>query len=412
MREILFISHRIPFPPDRGDKIRSHHILKRLARLAPVHVATFADDDADMAEEVELASTAASYRLVRRGKPLVLAGVQALAARQPVSLSAFHDQSLADYVEEVLAHHDIGTIFVFSGQMGQYVPASFTGRLIIDFVDVDSAKFEAYGAKARGVERWVDLREARMLRDEEARLAARADVSLLISAQEAALFSARLTPQERTAADVRVLGNGIDSVFFDESLVTPELAMRNIAGPRLIFTGQMDYAPNIEAVMRAANRIMPLVRRELPDATFHVVGRKPSEDVEALHGVNGTHVWGRVDDVRTWLKAADMAIAPLEIARGVQNKVLEAMAMSLPVVLTSAAATGIDAIDGQHFAIADSDEELAAAICALARNPRDATVKGLSARRFVVEKQSWQGALAGLPRIIGSMAARATLDAA
>ena len=132
--EILFISHRMPYPPDRGDKIRSYHVLKRLAALAPVHVATFADDERDLAEEIELATLARSYRLVHRVKPLVLAGVQALVGRAPVSLPAFASAELAAYVEQVLRERPIATIYVFSGQMGQYIPAWFTGRIIFDFV--------------------------------------------------------------------------------------------------------------------------------------------------------------------------------------------------------------------------------------------------------------------------------------
>ena len=402
MQEILFIAHRIPFPPDRGDKIRSHHILKALARIAPVHVATFADDDMDMAEEVELAALAASYRLVRRVKPLLLAGAQALVQRKPVSLSAFHEPTLAAYVEEVLATRQIGTVFVFSGQMGQYVPASFKGRLVVDFVDVDSAKFEAYSTRSEGPMGWVNAREARMLRDEEARLATRADASLLITAEEASLFCDRLTPEELPRAHVRVLGNGIDSAFFDASLVSPEPRMRATPGPRLIFTGQMDYAPNVDAVLRATDRIMPLVRRECPDATFHVVGRCPTEEVQSRHGVNGTYVWGRVDDVRTWLKAADFALVPLEIARGVQNKVLEAMSMALPVVLSAPAATGINALDGKHFAIGETDDDIAQTIVSRVRAPREASLMAMAARRFVTEHQSWQGALAVLPELLGA----------
>lgn len=402
MKEILFLSHRIPFPPDRGDKIRSHHILRALAGLAPVHVATFADDDFDMGEEVELAAMAASYCLTRRVKPLVLAGVQALMRRLPVSLPAFHDSVLAAYVANVLATRPIGTIFVFSGQMGQYVPDSFKGRVIVDFVDVDSAKFEAYAASDSGPVRWINAREALQLGREEARLARRADASLLITAEEAALFTQRLPAALRAEAQVRVLGNGIDSAFFDSSLVGPEPRLRDIPGPRLIFTGQMDYAPNIDAVTRGARQIMPLVRRECPGATFHVVGRCPTEDVQALHGVNGTHVWGRVDDVRTWLKAADMALVPIDIGRGVQNKVLEAMAMAMPVVVSPAAATGIGAVDGKHFAVADSDEALAAAVVRLASDTRGASLMALAARRYVTEHQSWQSALAILPELIGA----------
>jgi polysaccharide biosynthesis protein PslH len=402
MREILFISHRIPFPPDRGDKIRSHHIVQRLARIAPVHVATFADDELDMAEEAALATLGASYKLVRRTKPLVLAGIQALASGQPVSLTAFFDKQLATYIEHVLATRPISTIYVFSGQMGQYVPKTFSGRVVADFVDVDSAKFAAYAEARRGPMRWVQAREARLLRNEEARIARQADVSLLISRAEADLFTAQLTADERSSVSVGVLGNGIDGQFYDPSSAATEPQLAQLPAGRLIFTGQMDYAPNIAAAMRVATRILPLVRQKLPQATFHVVGRNPSPELLQQHGKDGCHVWGRVDDIRPWLNGADLAIVPLEIARGVQNKVLEAMAMELPVVLTSGAATGIGATEGVHFAVADSDQALADAVIALLADPLAMRTMGLQARRFVVDKASWQSALAALPEIVGA----------
>ena len=182
--DILFLAHRLPFPPDRGDKIRSHHLLKGLAALAPVHVATFADDAADWAAEGDLAGMAASYRLVERAKPLPLAGVEALARSRPVSLTAFHHPALADYVKRLLASGRIGTIVVFSGQMGQYVPADWRGRLVIDFVDVDSAKFEAYAAQKGPVKGWIDAREARLLAAEEERLVDRGTLAGVAVAED------------------------------------------------------------------------------------------------------------------------------------------------------------------------------------------------------------------------------------
>jgi len=411
MGEILFLCHRIPFPPDRGDKIRSHHILRRLAELAPVHVATFADDEGDAAAEAALAQLAASYRLVQRSKPLPLAGLQALVRHCPVSLAAFHDRSLAAYVAEVIATRPIAAIFVFSGQMGQYVPEHFRGRVIVDFVDVDSAKFGAYAAKSGWPMRWVHAREERLLRAEEARLAARADASLLVTPEEARLFADRLPVILRASVDVQALRNGIDSLHFDPARVPPEPRLQDCTGPRLIFTGQMDYAPNIAAVLRVADRILPLVRRELPEATFHVVGRNPSREVLARNGRGGCHVWGRVEDMRPWLKGSDLALVPLDIARGVQNKVLEAMAMALPLVLTGEAATGIDAVNGRDFAIADSDVALAKTVVALLRDRERAAAMGRAARHFVIENASWKSVLAALPDILG-MPEKTVRDAA
>lgn len=401
MGEILFLSHRVPFPPDRGDKIRSHHVLKALARLAPVHVATFADDEQDHQFEADLAQLTASYRLVHRRKPLPLAGAQALAAGKPLSLTAFHDSRLERYVHDVLASHDVDVIYVFSGQMVQYVPAGFRGRVIADLVDVDSAKFEAYATKGRGLRAWMERREAKLLRAEEARIARTCYQTLLISKAEANLLRSRLPGSDDPQIRVCAMGNGMDSDHFDPAQVKPEPGMIVSGAPRLIFTGQMDYPPNIEAVMRAIDRIMPRVRAACPQASLHVVGRNPSPALKARGGRDGVEIWGRVDDIRPWLAAADIALVPLEIARGVQNKVLEAMAMNLPVVLSPEAATGIDGVDGRDFLIAGSDEQLADAIVSLAGDPIRTHAMGVAARGWIIANASWDAALAQLPGYLG-----------
>lgn len=397
--EILFIAHRIPFPPDRGDKIRSHAILQHLATLAPVHVACLADDPDDLAQEAALDELAASHCLVERRKPLPLAGIEALARGWPISLAAFASRRLQRYVSQVLATRPIAAIFVFSGQMGRYVPASFTGHVVIDLVDVDSAKFEAYATSATGLKRALFLREGQLLRAEEARLASRADATLLVSVQEAALLLSRVSLDD----SVRVwpLINGIDSVAYDPAAVAPAPELAGEPGPALIFTGQMDYPPNVEAVVRAVQRIMPLVRAHFPEATFHVVGRRPTAEVRALDGLNGCRVHGAVPDVRPWLRGADLALVPLEIARGIQNKVLEAMAMELPVVASIGAATGINARPPGELAVGESDAELAAATIALLDNPDRARRIGQAARRCLLREHSWAAALQPLAGMLG-----------
>ena len=409
--EILFLSHRIPFPPNRGDKIRSHHVLRRIAELSPVHVATFADDAADMTHEGELDAIAVSRCLVERRKSLARAGAEALVHGSPVSLTAFHDPVLAAYVRRVLAERPVGTIYAFSGQMGQYIPASFKGRIIYDFVDVDSAKFEAYAEAGKGPRAWIDAREGRLLGAEEARLARRSDVSLFVSSEEAALFRARLLPQDRLECDVRALRNGIDASFFNPADCVPAEAMLAASSPRIIFTGQMDYAPNIAAARRVIERLLPAIRQIIPEASFHVVGRNPPESLKALHGKANVFVHGAVDDMRRYLAAADLALVPLELARGVQNKVLEAMAMTLPVVLTPDAATGIGGSDGHHYAVGESDAELAEKAVALLADLARRAALGAEARRFVVDKLSWQATLAPLAGMLG-LAETAVRDAA
>ena len=398
MGETLFIAHRIPFPPDRGDKIRSHHLLKALAALGPVHVATLGETDGDFAAEPLLAKVAASHCLARRPASLGRAGLRALVSGKAVSMTAFDSPDLRAWIARTLATRPIETIFVFSGQMWQYVPASWRGRLVVDLCDVDSAKFEAYASERRGPRGWIDAREGRLLAAEEARLAERADATLLITEAEAALFRSRIGASR---ANIAAVGNGIDTALFDPQAVAPHPALQDECGPHIVFTGQMDYPPNIAAAQRTATALMPAIREQHPAAQLHIVGRAPTAEVRALDGVNGTRVWGEVPDVRPFLAAADLVVAPLAIARGVQNKVLEAMAMARPVLLTPEAATGIDAVDRRDYAIAENDTGLIEHACALLAGGSTALAMGASARRFVVVHTSWAAALAPLEDIVG-----------
>lgn len=397
--EILFLAHRVPFPPDRGDKIRSHHLLKALARIAPVHVGCLGETSGDMAQESELAAIAESHFFARRGKNLVFAGIEALAKGLPVSLAAFDHAGLRRWVAETLAERPIAAVFVFSGQMGQYVPADFGGRVIVDLCDVDSAKFEAYGAKGTGPRAWIDRREGRLLAAEEERLACRADCTLLVSEAEAALFRSRL--RDLANARVQALRNGIDTARFDPEAVVPHPELAARPGPHLVFTGQMDYAPNVAAALRIAERLLPAIRQAHPGATFHLVGRAPLPQLRRLDGRGGVRVWGEVPDVRPFLAAADLVLAPLEIARGIQNKVLEAMAMARPVVLSPEAATGIVARRGEHFAVGADDAGLVDQALALLADVGAAQAMGVAARRYVVEHQGWAAMLVPLAGIIG-----------
>lgn len=404
--EILFLAHRLPFPPDRGDKIRSHHVLKEMARIAPVHVGCLAESEADVANSHFLDDIARSWCMPRRSKPVAIAGAQALLRNEPVSLAAFRSCHLMEWTRNLLRTGRIGAIYVFSGQMGQYVPTNWRGRLVIDLVDVDSAKFEAYGQVRTGPRAWIDTREGRLLKAEEARLAAKADATLLVSEAEANLLRDRVAGNHA----IRALRNGIDCEYFDPHVVHSETALLE-GGPHYVFTGQMDYAPNVEAVSRMARKIMPLVRRRLPGAQFHIVGRAPSKEVRSLNGLHGTCVVGEVSDTRPWLAAADAVVAPLQIARGVQNKVLEAMAMARPVVASFDAANGIDATDGQHILVAKSDADFVTTLSRIAEEPAKAERMGMAARRFVVETMSWTAMLADLPELLG-FAAETSRDAA
>lgn len=397
MGDILFLAHRVPFPPDRGDRIRSHHLLKGLARLGPVHVGCFAEGN-DTSGTEALAQIAASHCIAPRTKALPLAGIEAVLAGKPVSLTAFHSRQLAAWVRHTIATCDIAAIVVFSGQMGQYVPDDFEGRVVIDLCDVDSAKFASYAEAGERV--WLNAREARLLAVEEERLGQRADATILISEAEAALYRSRLNDPAKV--NVQVIGNGIDAVLFDPAAVTPHPALAGAAGPHFVFTGQMDYRPNEQAALWVIEALLPVLRARLPEAVFHVVGRNPTARLMAHHGIAGVQVWGEVADVRPFIAAADAVLAPLLIARGVQNKVLEAMAMARPVVLTPEAATGIAAEDGADWLVSPPEPEaMAERIARLVGDPAVSAAIGASARRFVLDHHGWEAMLAPLAGLIG-----------
>lgn len=398
MREVLFLAHRIPYPPNRGDKIRSFHIVQRLCSFARVHVATFADDAADAAHEAGmrdvLGDGLASSKVIvrRRGKAAsVLAG---LRSGRSASTEAFSNGEMRQAVGGLLAARPIASVFAFSGQMGQYVPEKAGNRrFVMDFVDVDSAKFESFAKDALPPMSWLYGREATQLGREEARIAARADVSLFVTDAEADLFRVR----GGSAGAVRALENGVDLAFFDPA-TPPE--SRPGGRPLLVFSGQMDYAPNVQAVSQFARQVLPRIRARAADAVFAIVGRDPASAVTALAALPGVEVVGAVADMRPWLAAADVVVAPLQVARGVQNKVLEAMAMARPVVASPAAFEGIAAAPGRDLLVADGAEATAAAVLRLLSNGNEALAVGRAARARMCERYAWDRQLAPLETLV------------
>ena len=398
MAEILFLVHRAPWPPDRGDRIRSWHMFEALAKLAPVHVAALADSEADAAVAREkMAPLCKTLAIEVRdiSRPVALA--QAIFRGEPVSNRLFRSAALFEHVGALLALGAVTHIVAFSGQMAQYLPADFAGRVLMDFVDVDSAKFATYAEQdKRQPLNWVHAREAKKLGAFETRVARAVDASLFVSEAEAALFRR----QSGLGADkVRAVENGIDTARFDPALPT-EMAGEG-KGPLAVFTGQMDYRPNIDAVHWFVAEILPLIRKRFADARFAIVGRAPTDEVCALGKLPGVTVTGEVPDVRPWLAAADAVVAPLLLARGVQNKLLEAMAMARPVVASAAAAEGIDAASGEHLLVGDDAAAMAAAVARLFNDRDAALAMGRAARARMIERYGWEARLAPLGTLLG-----------
>jgi sugar transferase (PEP-CTERM/EpsH1 system associated) len=395
--EILFLAHRMPFPPDRGDKIRSFNMLKAISHIAPVHVGCFADDGRDRGFAKEMAELTASQCVVSRDRSKPVAGMIALATGRPVLVALYQSAKLRRWVEHILATRPIHAVVACSVQMADFIPRDLPvgRRFIMDFVDFDSAKYAAYAEADGGVMGWINRREGRVLFDFERDVARRADVSLFVSEAETELFARAADVAGR---DICTLGNGVDLKHFNQKAVI--LKVENEHNPLVVFTGQMDYRPNIEAVKSFAREAMPLIRAVHPRAGFAIVGRNPTREVEALGSLPGVSVTGAVPDIRGWLAAADVVVAPLRIARGVQNKVLEAMAMARPVVASPQAAEGIDAADGMHLIVAAGPEAEAQSVLDLLADPARARALGAAARSRVEARYDWQAMLSPLRQIL------------
>jgi sugar transferase (PEP-CTERM/EpsH1 system associated) len=280
------------------------------------------------------------------------------------------------------------------------------GLRVADLVDVDSEKWRALSEAAYGPMRLVYRREWRRIGALERRITDAFDRSLLVSTAEAAVLS-RLAPAR--ADRIQGISNGVDHRYFH--LAASWEPPFDSSPPAFVFTGTMDYAPNIDAVTWFASEVLPLIQKTAPNARFVVVGANPTPAVLRLGQRRGVTVTGHVPDVRPYLAHATAAVAPLRIARGIQNKVLEAMAMARPVVLTAAALEGIAAVPGQEVLLAETPDAFAKACCAVMDDARAAAL-GAAARARVLRDHDWDATLRPLADLLRTGAASRLAEAA
>ncbi len=394
---LLFLAHRIPYPPDKGEKIRAWHMLEHLARHWAVDLGCLADDPADLQHLPVLRDCCAEVHAapVTRGGRIArtLLGTR---PGQPLSLAWFHEPGLARWVRAGLDARRYEAVLVYSSAMAAYVPPQPSGPLcILDMVDVDSEKWRAYAASGSGPKRLVWAREARTLLAFERRAAAQFDRTLLVSSQEAQTFAA-LAPE--VASRIDWVENGVDVARFDPAADWPDPFATG--APAIVFTGTMDYRPNIEAVSFFATDVMPRLASLSPAPHFHIVGANPTPGVRALAELPRVHVTGSVPDVRPYLAHAAVAVAPLRIARGIQNKVLEAMAMARPVVASPEAHEGVRAVAGRDLLVADGAEAMAASVTQVLAGGMPNL--GATARAAVLAGHDWKATLARLDGILAA----------
>lgn len=396
---MLLLTQRLPFPPNKGEKIRQFHILQHLRKQHRVHLGCLIDDPNDRLYIDELRALCSdSFVGLMDGPSAKLGYLKGLLAGEPLSFSYFWRRDLARWVTRVLDEVKPQAAVVCSSNMAPYILTQ-TYRphcIIIDYTDVDSDKFREYAATMRGPKRWLYSREARLVLARDRAAAELADFGTFVTDPETELFQ-KLAPE--SAAKMRAIGNGVDAEFFspDRDYAAPFDA----AKPHFVFTGTMDYWPNVDAVVWFADAIFPLVRKRLPDAHFVIVGANPSAEVLRLAARPAITVTGRVADVRPYIAHARCSVAPIRIARGIQNKVLEAMAMARPVVTASPAFEGIKAVPGKELILADQPEDFASAICAVAGGEIDGHAIGKAARQCVLAHYSWDAQMTKFDTLIG-----------
>lgn len=356
-RSVLFLCHRLPWPPNKGDKIRSYHVLRRLAEHHRVYLGSFVDDPSDWSylPAVKAVCEDACIRPLDRWRKLWRVCL-ALLRGEALSVGVYRDRLMQAWIQRLVSEHRPDMVLCYSSGVASLVMHHAHLRRVMDFVDVDSDKWRQYARTHRGIKHVLYRREARQLEAFERKVAGRFDASVFVSEAEASLFRQRI-PERGD----RVFGiaNGVDTVYWDPHRSYPDPYPSGVRS--IVFVGAMDYRANVHAVQWFAHEVWPRIRSRCRDARFYIVGNNPTAQVLALNRLPGVAVTGRVEDVRPWLAHAYCVAAPLRIARGIQNKVLEAMAMEKVILATPEAWEGIADFGGRQGCISDVPEEIAAA---------------------------------------------------
>jgi sugar transferase (PEP-CTERM/EpsH1 system associated) len=394
MQSALFLCHRLPWPPDKGDKIRSYHVLQRLAQRYKVYLGAFVDDPADCrylaAVEAVCAGTCIrplpSWRARWRA-------VASLVRGEPLTVGCYRDATMRRWVARVLAEQQPDVVLCFSSGVAPLVMRDAGARRVMDFVDADSDKWHQYAEAHRGLARMIYRREARTLARFERAVAARFDASLFVSEAEAAFFRGA---NPEVAERVHGVANGVDAVYWDPEQVHANPYPSDERA--VVFAGAMDYRANVDAVTWFAEAVWPRVLAGCAQARFYIVGSKPAREVLALGGLAGVTVTGRVEDVRPYVAHAHVVAAPLRIARGIQNKVLEALAMEKVLLATPEAWEGIEDFAGRQGCISGSPEAMAEAALQWLAKPQPARVP--AAREMVRARFDWMRNLDTYERVL------------
>jgi sugar transferase (PEP-CTERM/EpsH1 system associated) len=380
---VLYLTHRVPYPPDKGDRIRTYHLLRQLAPRGRVWLGCLADEPVPpealaalggLCERVTVAPVGRRSRWLKAG--------WSLGTGTSLSEGLFRSGELTHTLRAWAGEGGFDVVIASSSALVPYLrdPALRGTPAVVDLIDVDSQKWLDFAATSRFPKRWLYALEAARVRKVEKSLAGWVRATAVVSRAEADVFDSFTHPGAATVAT-----NGVDLEYF--APVACDVR------PALVFVGALDYLPNVDAAVWFARELWPPIRERFPATEFRIVGRNPAPAVRALAAVPGINLVGQVPDVRPFVASAAVVVAPLRLARGVQNKVLEAMAMAKPVVAAPAALAALNAVSGTHVLAAATPREWVAAVCGLLADPHERHRLGAAARQYVERHHHWERCL-------------------
>lgn len=387
--KILYLCHRFPFPPKRGGKIRPFNMIRHLSQNHQVTVCSLARSEAEAEEGRGIAPHCERFEMGRVSNPVqMLRMVARLPTTVPSSMGYFYSPELAVKVKELLARERFDLIFVHCSSVAQYVSQVNGIPKILDFGDMDSQKwleYVHYKSFPLNAGYWL---EGRKMEREEKRLARLFDLCTATTRAEWETLESY-----STGVSTDWFPNGVDAGFF-----TPD--GEGYDADTISFIGRMDYYPNQEAMFRFCEQTWPLLRARRPNMKLLIVGADPIPAVLKLGELPGVTVTGSVPDVRPYILRSAAMVAPLNIARGTQNKILEAMAMGVPVISSSIAAGGVDANSEEHFLVADTPAQYAEAILRLVEQPAERERLSRAGRERMLSHHAWPRSMERLDGII------------
>lgn len=392
---VLFLTHRLPYAPNRGDRVRAFHIVRTVAPQVDLELVSLAHDANELAKvervrEMGVRATAVEVPWLRNYARALLQ----LQGPRPLTHLLLYAPDLRPLIDEIVPQRPPDVVLAYCSGMARFAlePPLDRFPLVSDFVDVDSQKWATLSRTSSfWPKRWIYHREDRLLAGFEAHAAAQASSVLVVNDREADLLRL-LAP----GADIKIVPNGVD-------VPALPLGARRNASPSVVFCGVMNYTPNVESVVWFARHVWPRVRSERTDARFVVVGSDPTGQIRRLASPDsGIEVTGTVPEVVSHLSRCAVSVAPLKTARGVQTKVLEAIALGLPAVITSPVAEGLPSVVLPACRVADAPDYFARntlSLLALTEDERRAL-----AAQADLHTLTWERQLQPLPQILSAAA--------